>query len=46
MWSTDFPHSETSWPQSREELETQFAGVPEEERRLIVHDNAKRFYGL
>ena len=46
MWSTDYPHSETTWPHSREVMDRQFAGVSEVERRPLVHDNARRFYGL
>jgi predicted TIM-barrel fold metal-dependent hydrolase len=46
MWSTDYPHSETTWPDSMEVLERQFSGVPQEERRPILRDNALRFYGV
>jgi predicted TIM-barrel fold metal-dependent hydrolase len=46
MWSTDYPHSETTWPNSLAIMEEQFAGLSEEERRPIVYDNARRFYGL
>ncbi|MBM2812324.1 MAG: Amidohydrolase, partial [Chloroflexi bacterium] len=28
MWSTDFPHSESDWPNSRRVIEECFAGVP------------------
>ena len=46
MWSTDYPHSETTWPDSRAVLDWQFAGLTDDERRPIVHDNAVRFFGL
>ena len=46
MWSTDYPHSETTWPNSMDILEYNFRGVPEEERRPILYDNAKKFYAL
>jgi len=46
MWSTDYPHSETTWPDSRAVLDSQFAGLSDEQRRPIVHDNAMRFFGL
>jgi predicted TIM-barrel fold metal-dependent hydrolase len=46
MWSTDYPHSETTWPESRKVMDWQFAGVPEAEICSIVSDNAKRFYRL
>jgi predicted TIM-barrel fold metal-dependent hydrolase len=46
MWSTDFPHPATSWPNSRAVVEKQFEGIPEDERQLIVSGNAARVYGL
>src|SRR5262245_59606021 len=46
MWGSDFPHSVTSFPRSREWLETIFAGVPEALRRRIVVDNPCGFFGL
>ncbi len=46
MWSTDYPHSETTWPESRSVMDWQFGGLKPEEIRPIVHDNAVRFYGL
>ena len=46
MWSTDFPHSRTSWPHSRELLEKEIGFLPEETIRKVVHDNAVRLYGL
>jgi predicted TIM-barrel fold metal-dependent hydrolase len=46
MWSTDYPHSDTTWPRSREVLASHFEGVPEDERRLVVSENARRLYNL
>ncbi len=46
MWSTDYPHSDTTWPRSREVLEEHFADVPEDERRMVVCENARRLYCL
>ncbi len=46
MWSTDFPHPATTWPHSREVVERQFAGMPADERELILCGNAARVYGL
>ena len=33
MWSTDFPHVVTRWPNSLKVLDSQMAGVPEEKKR-------------
>jgi predicted TIM-barrel fold metal-dependent hydrolase len=46
MWSTDYPHSETTWPRSMQVLDEQFSDLSDAERRPIVYDNARRFYGL
>jgi predicted TIM-barrel fold metal-dependent hydrolase len=46
MWASDFPHSDSTWPHSREVIERDFAGVPASERRKIVADNASSLYRL
>jgi len=46
MWSTDFPHIVTRWPNSLKVLESQMAGVPHEEKRKMVAENAIDFFRL
>lgn len=46
MWSTDFPHPASSWPNSHAIVDEAFVDVPEAERKLIVSGNAARVYGL
>jgi predicted TIM-barrel fold metal-dependent hydrolase len=46
MWSTDFPHPASTWPNSSTVVEKLFADVPAEERQLILAGNAARIYGL
>jgi predicted TIM-barrel fold metal-dependent hydrolase len=46
MWSTDFPHPATTWPNSQATVTRQFAGIPDDERDLICSGNAQRVYGL
>jgi predicted TIM-barrel fold metal-dependent hydrolase len=46
MWSTDYPHQASTFPNSREFVEKTFAGVPEEDKRKIVCDNAAKLYGF
>ena len=46
MWSTDYPHSDSTWPHSRKVIERDFSGIPEADLRAIVHDNAAALYGL
>jgi len=44
MWGSDYPHSESTFPQSRKILEQILAGVPEEEQAKIVGGNTARLY--
>jgi predicted TIM-barrel fold metal-dependent hydrolase len=46
MWSSDYPHTVSTWPHSREVVERDFKGVPDDEKRLIVRENVARLYGL
>jgi predicted TIM-barrel fold metal-dependent hydrolase len=46
MWSSDYPHTVSTWPHSREVVERDFKGVPESEKRQIVRENVARLYGL
>lgn len=46
MFFTDYPHSETSWPDSRKIIDAQLQGVPEDEKQQIMAGNAVRLYHL
>jgi predicted TIM-barrel fold metal-dependent hydrolase len=46
MWSSDYPHSETSWPQSHDIVARDFAGVPDADIHEIVYARAKRVYQI
>jgi predicted TIM-barrel fold metal-dependent hydrolase len=46
MWSTDYPHSDSTWPKSREALTAHFSDVPANERAMIAGGNASALYGL
>ena len=46
MWGSDYPHTESTFPQSQKLLDRVFAGVPNEERRRITRDNVARLYGF
>ncbi len=46
MWSTDYPHSGTDWPDSRLSLERVFRGVPREQVKKMLHGNCVELYGL
>jgi predicted TIM-barrel fold metal-dependent hydrolase len=42
----DYPHTEGTWPNTKAYLRTLFAGVPEDETRLILGENLVRFLDL
>ena len=46
MWANDFPHSDSTWPWSRELLARHAAHLSEAERDLVLHDNAAELYGV
>ncbi len=46
LWGSDYPHAESTFPKSREILETILQGVPEEEKAKIAGDNTARLYGF
>ena len=46
LWSTDYPHSDSTWPRSRDALAEHFKDVPADERTQIAGGNAARLYGL
>jgi predicted TIM-barrel fold metal-dependent hydrolase len=46
MCASDFPHTDSTWPESRKVVERDFAGVPEDVRQKIVFDNAAKLYGI
>jgi predicted TIM-barrel fold metal-dependent hydrolase len=44
MWSSDYPHSETSYPHSQEWIQRQFEGVPEDEKAWMCGGLAAKLY--
>jgi predicted TIM-barrel fold metal-dependent hydrolase len=46
LWSSDYPHGESTFPDSRGFVARAFAGIPEAETRKIVHDNAQRLFQI
>lgn len=40
----DYPHSDSSWPKSPEVLSAALAGLPDDEVRLLTHENAMRHF--
>ena len=46
MWGSDYPHTEGTFPYSREQIAKDFAGIPEADVHKLVVGNAANLYGL
>ena len=46
MWSTDYPHPVSSWPNSQQIIAEQVGQLPQEEQDLILCGNAERVWNL
>jgi len=43
-WECDYPHSDSTWPHSPEQLAKSLGDLTDEEINLITHENAMRFF--
>ena len=43
-WECDYPHSDSTWPESPERLAKSLAGIPDDEIRAITYQNAMRLF--
>jgi predicted TIM-barrel fold metal-dependent hydrolase len=46
LFGRDYPHPEGTWPNTADWIRATFAGVPEDEVRLILGENAIECFGL
>jgi len=46
MWANDFPHSDSTWPNSQALLLKHAQSLTEQEKNWIMHDNVAEFYGI
>ena len=46
MWSSDYPHNDSTWPNSQAAIERNFEGVSEQDREMILGGNMIRLYNL
>ena len=46
MWSSDYPHTDSPWPRSREFIAGAFENIPEDDVAKIVGGNAAELYGI
>lgn len=46
MWESDFPHSTSTFPESRAFVKRSMEGVPQEEQELLLYKNCLNLYRL
>jgi predicted TIM-barrel fold metal-dependent hydrolase len=46
LWGSDYPHTDSTWPRSREVIARDLADVPAAERDAITRGNAAALYGF
>jgi predicted TIM-barrel fold metal-dependent hydrolase len=46
LWANDFPHSDSTWPESQAVLARHAASLTDAERDLVLHDNVAELYRL
>lgn len=46
LWASDFPHSDSTWPNSQQVLAEQTTKLTPEQKRAILCDNVAELYGI
>ena len=46
MWSSDYPHNNSTWPHSRQVIERDLGHLAPEIRQKLVRDNVVGLYGM
>jgi predicted TIM-barrel fold metal-dependent hydrolase len=46
LWANDFPHSDSTWPDSQRVIREHTAHMTEDEKNLVLHDNVAELYGV
>ena len=46
LWQTNFPQSNSTWPNTRDYINRSFEGVPANERKMVLSGNAASLYKL
>ncbi|MCE2391715.1 MAG: amidohydrolase [Proteobacteria bacterium] len=46
MWASDYPHDDSTFPESRQVIERLFGDLPPEVRHRVVYQNAADWFGL
>ncbi|HUT72408.1 MAG TPA: amidohydrolase family protein [Desulfatiglandales bacterium] len=46
LWSNDYPHQSSTWPESLDAIATDFTDLSEDDTKNILHDNCAKLYGI
>ena len=46
MWASDYPHADSTFPESRAAIEESFGLLSEDDCRRITADNCRSLYGF
>ena len=46
MWASDYPHTDSTFPNSQQAIEDALGALPEDDRRKITATNCARLYGF
>ncbi len=46
LWSSDYPHQDSTWPRSQQVIDSLCKGIPDSDRHAIVAGNAAKLYGF
>ena len=46
MWSSDYPHGNSTWPNSQQVVEDRLGGLPDDDIDRIVRGTAARLFGI
>ena len=46
MWSSDYPHSNSTWPHSREVIQRDLGHLAPEVREKLIRGNVAGLYGM
>jgi predicted TIM-barrel fold metal-dependent hydrolase len=46
MWSNDFPHQNSTWPNSDKVIARDLGDLPAATRQKVIHDNVMKLYNL
>ena len=46
MWGSDFPHTDSTWPNSQAVIDKNLTGVADSVATRVLHDNAAALYRI